>query len=92
MAKKKAVQQEIITVVEKAEVVDAGLNIQLLKSIADSSIQEYELDGIVIVAVKKGVFVPFVQARNVTDLITLDFIAKREISKILDNVMTSQQK
>jgi hypothetical protein len=92
MAKKKAIQQEIIPAIEKADVLDAALNIQTLKNIADASILDHELDGIVIVAVKKGVFVPFVQARNVTELITLDFIAKREIAKILDNVMTSQQK
>ena len=92
MAKKKAIQQEIIPAIEKADVLDAALNIQTLKNIADASILDHELDGIVIVAVKKGVFVPFLQARNVTELITLDFIVKREIAKILDNVMTSQQK
>ena len=79
---------EIVEVETKAP----ELNAEVLKKIASSNVQDNNLDGLVIVAVKDGVYVPYVVAKNITDLITMDFVLKRETNKILDNVMSSQQK
>jgi hypothetical protein len=103
MSKKKAHKEEVSEVtpeiakaVEEASAVvenqEIQLNAELLQKIASLNVKENELDGMIIVGVKKGVFVPFVLAKNITDLITLDFVLKREVAKILDNVMNSQQK
>ena len=98
MSKKNKSKQETTSLsdavneVVEVETKSPELNAEVLKKIASSSVQDNNLDGLVIVAVKDGVYVPYVVAKNITDLITMDFVLKRETNKILDNVMSSQQK
>lgn len=77
--------------VEDAPVVTQNLSSDTLRQIAESSIGENNLDGIAIIAVKNGVYVPFVAAKTVSDVITMEYMFKREASKIIENVITNQK-
>lgn len=86
------VHAEAAQAAQEAQAQDAQsqLNAGTLKELAQIGFDNFGLDGILLVAVKNGSIVPFVAAKNVTDLITMDFVGTREARKVIENVLTSQ--
>ena len=76
----------------KEETVEStDLSVGLLEDLAKLSIETHELDGIAVVAVKDGVIIPYIAAKSVSDVITMDYVLKRETSRVVESSLSSQK-
>jgi len=58
---------------------------------AEGMISDFELDGLMIIGLKDGIFAPHVLARSVPDLLTLKFVLEREISRVIEATLKTPQ-
>lgn len=63
-----------------------------IKIEAEGLVSDFELDGLMIIGLKDGIFAPHVLARSVPDLLTLKFVLEREISRVIESTLNQSQK
>lgn len=76
----------------KKEVIvsEADLDSQV-KKLSEDVVEEKSLDGLIIIAMKNGIFAPNVLARTVPDLLTLKFVLDREINRVIESTLNNSQ-
>jgi len=60
---------------------------KVVNAFAQNVLNEHKLDGILVIATKDGNIVPHVLTKSVPDLLSLQFILNREISRVIENIL-----
>lgn len=77
--------------VKEDTVESPALSVELMEGLAKLSLETHALDGIAVVAVKDGIIIPYIAAKSVSDVITMDYVLKRETSRVVESSLTSQK-